>query len=126
MKYNDLTLRNFQSASKAGVLAGGHRGSAGNVRRAPGFNSSSRSRAGAIVDARFLVFGCPHTIAVAQWLAENVGDLPLRAQLPYSIAALRDLFAVPVAKLGRLLIIEDAWQAAVAAAIESASRAPTS
>lgn len=126
MKYNDLTLRNFQSASKAGVLAGGHRGSAGERAQGTWVQFEFKVAAGAIVDARFLAFGCPHTIAVAQWLAEHSRDLPLRAEMPHGIAALRDLFAVPVDKLGRLLIIEDAWRAAAGAAIDSASRAPTS
>ncbi len=126
MKYNELTLRNFTSASRAGVIAGGHRGSAGDRAQGTWVQFDFKVAAGAIVEARFLAFGCPHTLAVAQWLAENSANLPLRAEMPHSVAALRHLFGVPVDKLGRLLVIEDAWRAAVAAAIDSASRAPTS
>jgi hypothetical protein len=38
--------------------------------------------------------------------------------LPESVQDLRQRFAVPVEKMGRLLIIEDAWLAAGAAAID--------
>ncbi len=62
----------------------------------------------------FLAFGCPHVIAVADWIAHtSVGRRP-EAALPESVAALRERFDVPVAKLGRLLIVEDAWIAAFA------------
>jgi hypothetical protein len=37
------------------------------------------------------------------------------AALPEDLESLRELFAVPVEKLGRLLIVEDAWIAAVSA-----------
>jgi hypothetical protein len=42
----------------------------------------------------------------------------VRPLLPESVQALRDRFAVPVEKMGRLLIIEDAWLAAVLPAID--------
>jgi hypothetical protein len=126
VKYNELTRRLFGSASRAGVIAGGHRGSGGDRSQGTWVQFDLALAAGAIVDARFLAFGCAHTIAVAQWLAEQSIGLALPAPMPRSVAELRALFAVPVNKLGRLLIIEDAWKAAVADAIDSASRAPTS
>jgi hypothetical protein len=61
---------------------------------------------------------------VAAWLAETSIGAPLRREMPQSAAALREQFALPVNKLGRLLIVEDAWKAAVGAAIDSAVRAP--
>jgi hypothetical protein len=42
----------------------------------------------------------------------------LQPMLPESVQALRDRFAVPVEKMGRLLVIEDAWLAAVLPAID--------
>ena len=69
--------------------------------------------AGVIQAARFLAFGCPHTIAVSAWIAEQAAGLPLRPALPESVQQLSERFAVPVEKRGRLLIIEDAWLAAV-------------
>jgi NifU-like protein involved in Fe-S cluster formation len=69
------------------------------------------------LDARFLAFGCPHTIAAAAWVAEQASGSALRAALPEPAAALAQRFAAPVEKLGRLLIVEDAWRAAVAPAL---------
>jgi NifU-like protein involved in Fe-S cluster formation len=66
------------------------------------------------IDAvRFLAFGCPHVIAVADWIAQAAVGKPAVPRLPESVAALRERFDVPVEKLGRLLIVEDAWFAAV-------------
>jgi hypothetical protein len=130
MQYNELTRRYFESAACAGVLAGPGtaRGSAGS--RAQGtwvqfdVQVDSAPRAGVIKAARFLAFGCPHVIAVAAWLAEQaVGRHPI-AQLPESLPSLRQRFALPVEKLGRLLTVEDAWIAALSAAAGIVSPPP--
>jgi NifU-like protein involved in Fe-S cluster formation len=75
------------------------------------------ARAGAptVQDARFHAFGCPHVIAVADWLAQNVvgREVAPLSGLPESVAALRERFDMPVEKLGRLLLVEDAWRAAL-------------
>jgi NifU-like protein involved in Fe-S cluster formation len=73
---------------------------------------------GTVTDARFLVFGCPHTIAAAAWLAETVVGTTPRREMPEPVQALRERFEVPVEKSGRLLIVEDALKRALAAAIE--------
>jgi NifU-like protein involved in Fe-S cluster formation len=69
-----------------------------------------------IAAARFLAFACPHTIAVAAWVAERAVGEVCAAGLPESVHAISRRFEVPAEKLGRLLIVEDAWAAAVAAA----------
>jgi NifU-like protein involved in Fe-S cluster formation len=88
---------------------------------------------GIIQAARFLAFGCPHTIAVAAWVAEQAAGQELRAALPETVQQLSDRFAVPVEKRGRLLIVEDAWIAATrgalvhcGAALDCSPVAPTS
>jgi hypothetical protein len=68
---------------------------------------------GIIRQARFLAFGCPHTIAVSAWVAERAVGRGAGASLPESVQELCDRFAVPVEKRGRLLIVEDAWLAAL-------------
>lgn len=73
---------------------------------------------GTLLAARFLAFGCPHTIAVSAWLAEQAHGRRLHPRLPESVRQLRERFEVPVEKMGRLLIIEDAWLAAVVPAID--------
>jgi cysteine desulfurase len=119
--YNDLTWRHFSGAAYAGVLAGAgvHRGAAGSPETGTWVQFDlqiGRTGAPTVQDARFQAYGCPHVIAVADWLAQNaVGReiVPLRG-LPESVAALRERFDMPVEKLGRLLLVEDAWRAAVA------------
>jgi hypothetical protein len=61
-----------------------------------------------VKDARFQAWGCPHTLAVCAWIA---GQLPGRrrgALAPGRPEEWRARFAVPVEKLGRLLVVEDA------------------
>jgi hypothetical protein len=68
---------------------------------------------GTVTDARFQALGCPHTLAAAAWL---VGQLPGRraeALLPGGPADWALALQVPVEKLGQLLVIEDALQAAL-------------
>jgi hypothetical protein len=120
MLYNDLTRRHFETAAHAGMLTGPEvrRGAAGSRAQGTWVQFDVRWRPDppprALAQVRFLAFGCPHVIAVADWVAQQaVVSAPL-AGLPESIAALKDRFAVPTEKVGRLLIIEDAWIAAIA------------
>ena len=58
--------------------------------------------------ASFKAYGCPHTLAVAEWLA---GQLPGRRRtelLPGTPVDWARRLAVPLEKLGRLLVLEDA------------------
>jgi NifU-like protein involved in Fe-S cluster formation len=120
MNYNDLTRQYFESAANAGELQGPgvFRGAAGDPTHGTWVQFDLQIIAGAVSQARFLAFACPHTIAVAAWLAEQAVGGRLQPMLPESVQALRDRFAVPVEKMGRLLIIEDAWLAAVLPAID--------
>lgn len=119
MIYNDLTRHHFETAAHAGTLAGRglRRGAAGDPAQGtwvqfdleidPG---DARSRLRAV---RFLAYGCPHVIAVADWIAEHTTGKEMIPTLPESVRALRERFEIPVEKLGRLLIVEDAWRAAI-------------
>ena len=120
MRYSELTRRYFETAA-AGTLAGPGvaRGEAGS--RAQGVwvrftirvdGPSERRR---IAAARFQAFACPHTIAVAAWVALQAAGRAPESALPQDVHALQRLFDVPVEKLGRLLVVEDAWRAAVRA-----------
>lgn len=75
---------------------------------------SLRVRGAEVVEARFQAYGCPHTLAVASWLA---GLLPGRrrdALVPGTPAEWAARFEVPAEKLGRLLVVEDALRDCVA------------
>jgi cysteine desulfurase len=67
---------------------------------------------GAIVkEALFQAWGCPHTLAVTAWVT---GQLPGRSMtdlVPGTPSAWLEALQVPVEKLGRLLIVEDALRA---------------
>ena len=122
MKYNEQTRRYFETAARAGVLSGPsvYRGAAGNREQGTWVQFDVQTASGILKEARFLAFGCPHTIAVAAWVAEQVLGQPVIRRLPDSVQAISLQFAVPVEKLGRLLIIEDAWLAALDSAITEA------
>jgi hypothetical protein len=66
-----------------------------------------------VAEVRYLALACPHVIAVADWIAEIAVGRAVEPDLPETVAALRARFAVPAEKLGRLLIVEDAWRAAI-------------
>jgi NifU-like protein involved in Fe-S cluster formation len=120
MNYSELTRSYFETAPNVGELTGPgvFRGAAGNPTHGAWVQFDLQINAGAVAAAKFLAFACPHTIAVAAWLAEQAVGRQLKPALPESVQALRDRFAVPVEKMGRLLIIEDAWLAAVIPAID--------
>lgn len=122
MKYNKQTRRYFETAARAGVLSGPlvYRGAAGNREHGTWVQFDVQTASGILKEARFLAFGCPHTIAVAAWVAEQVLGQPVIRRLPGSVQAISQQFAVPVEKLGRLLIVEDAWLAAIDSAITEA------
>ena len=68
--------------------------------------------AGDIVrDARFQAYGCPHTLAVAAWIAAELPGRRREALQPGAPAEWAKTHSVPVEKLGRLLVLEDAVQA---------------
>ena len=133
MNYSELTLHYFETAQAAGVLAGPevYRGAAGSREQGTWVQFDVQLSCGTVRAARFLAFGCPHTIAVSAWVAEHAVGIKIGAtlpvhvqlpesvqqpesvQLPESVQELSERFAVPLEKRGRLLIIEDAWSAAL-------------
>jgi NifU-like protein involved in Fe-S cluster formation len=119
MTYNDLTRRYFEAPASAGTLTGPgvFRGSAGDREHGAWVQFDLKTEGGTVLEARFLAFACPHVIAVSAWLAEQAAGRALTAALPESVQTLSERFALPVEKLGRLFIIEDAWAAAGAAAL---------
>lgn len=72
-------------------------------------------------EVRFRVFGCPHLVAAAEeWCRRVEGQAATGTGAP-AIAELMALLDVPVEKTGRLLVLEDAWQAL----LKSLAREPT-
>jgi len=63
---------------------------------------------GIVKKALFKAYGCPHTLGVAAWVAERLRGRSLADLAPGTPAEWAETLAVPVEKLGRLLVIEDA------------------
>jgi NifU-like protein involved in Fe-S cluster formation len=70
-----------------------------------------RTSGGIVSGARFRAFGCPHTLAAAEWVAEQVEGTRVESARGLDVQALRAALDVPVEKLGKLLKVEDALAA---------------
>jgi len=69
---------------------------------------------GTVKDARFQAFACPHTTDVAAWLCSELRGRGRRALIPGSPPEWAAERGIPVEKLGRLLVVEDALRACLA------------
>jgi cysteine desulfurase len=67
-----------------------------------------RVEAGLVKDVLFKAYGCPHTLDVAAWVAERLRGRGRADLAPGTPAEWAEALAVPVEKLGRLLVVEDA------------------
>jgi cysteine desulfurase len=65
-------------------------------------------RDGIVKSALVKAYGCPHTLAVAAWVAERLRGRGRADLAPGTPAEWAEALAVPVEKLGRLLVVEDA------------------
>ena len=63
---------------------------------------------GAIHTVRYNVYGCPHTVAAAEWTAERLEGRPAGALDELSMRTCLEILGIPVEKLGKLLLLEDA------------------
>jgi len=66
---------------------------------------------GTVRDARFQALGCPHTLAVVAWLTRQLPGRALSELAVGEPAEWAQALDVPVEKLGRLLVVEDALHA---------------
>ena len=66
---------------------------------------------GIVRQARYRVFGCPHTVAAAERAAEWLEGRPVEAIGALDLRAIGRSLGVPAEKLGKLLRIEDALAA---------------
>ena len=67
-----------------------------------------QAREGRIEAAGFRIFGCPHAVAAASWVAEWLPGQEIGALAQLNVHDLASVLNVPVEKLGKLLRIEDA------------------
>lgn len=112
----------FASLAHAGDLLPGEGevrlGEAGREADGTRVRFALRLQGDTLTEVRFRAYGCPHTLAVCEWLAGQVERQSLQAlhrnKMPFGEPPQwADLLAVPPAKLGRLLVVEDALRAAL-------------
>jgi NifU-like protein involved in Fe-S cluster formation len=110
----------FGELQHAGALEGAdvRHGEAGREQRGTRVRFSLRIQQRRVIGARFLAYGCPYTLAACEWIARELeaggGALATLSAAserlgPPSVWLQR--LQIPPARLGRLLIIEDALQA---------------
>jgi NifU-like protein involved in Fe-S cluster formation len=67
---------------------------------------------GLVAEARFEAFGCPHLLAAASWLCDRLRGADRAGVDGWDWREAAKALAVPAAKFGRLLTLQDACRAA--------------
>ncbi|MBT8132723.1 MAG: iron-sulfur cluster assembly scaffold protein [Gammaproteobacteria bacterium] len=67
---------------------------------------------GLIAHASFRAWGCPHTIAVASWLTEELPGKAIKSVRSLDLDAIAGKLDLPAEKWGCILMAEDALRAA--------------
>lgn len=112
--YSPLVRSLFATLPRAGDLPVGGTivaGEAAALDRGAWVRFEARLEGGRIADCRFRAFGCPHTLAAAALAAQMLTEGPTPPDARELAAALE----APPAKMGRLLVVEDAMQALLSA-----------
>jgi NifU-like protein involved in Fe-S cluster formation len=73
---------------------------------------------GRIADCAFQAWGCPHTLAASAWVCCAVRNLAIDAAGAIDARQMAGELEAPAEKMGRLLVVEDALRALLAAARE--------
>jgi cysteine desulfurase len=101
-----------QAAGWGGAgAAGSVTGEAGTQAEGTWVRFQLRIEGDSVKEARCLTFACPHTVDTAQWLCERLRGRSRRDLIPGAPREWAQARAVPVEKLGRLLVVEDALRA---------------
>ena len=115
MEYSPEVVRRFDSARNAGELkaasAGLVSGEAEDRTLGVWVRFQLQVSDGIVRAARFAAFGCPHTIAAADCIAERLEGAPVSELRTLAVREIQRELGVPVEKLGKLLRIEDALAA---------------
>jgi len=112
--YNSLVRELFRSAQPTSdAEQRGHwlTGEAGSAALGTWVRLKVQIQGARVTNARFRVYGCPHTVAATVWLTRHIQGRAAADLLPEGIARLCEPLEVPAEKLGRLLIIEDVVRA---------------
>jgi len=99
--------------SEAGANAGIRGGEAGREGLGTRVRFTLRIAEQRLLEVRYRAYGCPHTLATCEWLARSLEGCRLDALAVGEPIEWAQRLGVPAAKLGRLLVIEDALRAAL-------------
>lgn len=115
----DAIRRHFESLAGAGRLEGGPgrvvSGQAGGRAQGVEVRFDWRVEGERILEARFLAYGCPYTLATCDWLVAQLAGRRREAPWPGDPEAWARALAIPLERLGRLLVVEDALRATLRA-----------
>ncbi len=115
MDYDSGVRQRFLSAHRAGPLSDGTSGRVSGEAEDRTLNVWVRFELkvlnGAMHAVRYNVYGCPHTVAAAEWTAEWLEGRPVGALDELSMRNCIEVLGAPVEKLGKLLLLEDALAA---------------
>lgn len=118
LHYSETVLELFRTLPGAGTLPPGEGGracgEAAALDRGAWVRFEARVAGGRIEECRFRAFGCPHTLAAAALVAGVLRARPLDDAHAIDAASLARELDAPPAKLGRLLVVEDALRALLA------------
>jgi len=87
------------AAGEAGTIAGGAA-----VRLVASISN------GRVVEMRYRAFGCPHLVAALDIICARSEGRDVADLAEFSAAQVLEILDAPIAKLGRLLLVEDAIQ----------------
>lgn len=122
--YGPLVRRLFQELPGAGRVTGsGGRlveGEAHDALQDVSVRFQLEVEASTVKDARFQARGCPHTLAACAWLTSQLPGRRREELVPGAPEEWARTLEVPVEKLGRLLVVEDALRAAAERWLERA------
>ena len=112
MEYSPEVVRRFDSTRRAGELKTGVvglvSGEAEDRTLGVWVRFQLQVNDGIVRAAQFAAFGCPHTIAAADYAAERLEGARVTELKALDVRAIQRELGVPVEKLGKLLRIEDA------------------
>lgn len=117
--YNGLVREHFESPRNTPCHAPGPGtvfGHAGDPMTGTQYRLSSRVAEGRLLDVRFEAYGCPHAIAAASLLTEQLTGTTVEEAFQWNWRSFSRTLDVPPEKRGRLLILEDALRSLIAAA----------
>jgi NifU-like protein involved in Fe-S cluster formation len=121
MTYSTLVRQMFMQLPHAGDLAPGPgttvHGEAMALDRGAWVRFEARIEAGKVVDCAFRAWGCPHTLAAAALVADRMHGRAIGTEPAFDARRLAAALDAPAEKLGRLLVVEDAFFGMLAQAL---------